>query len=113
MRRSEVGTWRIVEMELWDLDAIELVGPALFEVQADGLGRFSFIAVQGGLDWKPDDDALDERIAFSWEGDDEGDPVSGRGWAKVDDGQLVGRVFFHLGDDSAFRAVRIAAASRS
>ncbi len=25
---SVFGTWQIVEMDVWDLDAIELVGPA-------------------------------------------------------------------------------------
>jgi hypothetical protein len=26
------GRWRIVEMELWDRDAIELLGPAFIEI---------------------------------------------------------------------------------
>jgi hypothetical protein len=44
---------------------------------------------------------------FSWQGSDEGDEVSGRGWAALDaDGTLGGHVYFHLGDDSAFRAER-------
>lgn len=102
-----MGTWRIVEMDLWDLDAIELVGPALVHMRADGHGQFGFIAVEGQLDWKPDLDAPSERIAFTWDGDDEGDRVSGRGWASVsDDDQLIGHIYFHLGDDSGFRAVR-------
>lgn len=44
---------------------------------------------------------------FSWEGQDERDHACGRGWAVVTkDGELTGRIFLHLGDDSAFRAVR-------
>jgi hypothetical protein len=35
------------------------------------------------------------------------DPTCGRGWAKLDaDDRLRGRLFFHLGDDSAFTAMR-------
>ena len=46
-------------------------------------------------------------VEFSWEGQDELDHASGRGWAVVgEDGTLTGRVFFHLGDDSSFSAVR-------
>jgi hypothetical protein len=37
-----VGSWRIVEMELWDSDAIELLGPAFIELKADGTGSFRF-----------------------------------------------------------------------
>jgi hypothetical protein len=104
---SVFGTWRIVEMDVWDLDAIELVGPALMQLRSDGHGQFGFIAVQGQLDWKPDPGSTSERIAFTWEGDDEGERVSGRGWASVDDADhLIGHIYFHLGDDSGFRAVR-------
>ncbi len=45
-----------------------------------------------------------ERVEFSWEGQDELDPASGRGWAVIENGELRGRIFIHLGDDSEFRA---------
>jgi hypothetical protein len=33
--------------------------------------------------------------------------VSGRRWMRIDDdGSLRGRIYFHLGDNSGFRAVR-------
>jgi hypothetical protein len=49
-------------------------------------------------------------VEFSWDGDDEGDQVSGRGWASVVDGETIeGQVLFHLGDDSSFRAKRFSA----
>jgi hypothetical protein len=46
-----------------------------------------------------------ERLEFSWEGTDEMDPLSGRGWAVIQNGQLQGRLFFHEGDDSRFTRV--------
>ena len=65
-----------------------------------------FIAVEGELDCR--DVARDGRpgVEFSWEGHDEYDPASGRGWAVLNpDRSLDGHIYFHLGDDSAFRAV--------
>ncbi len=43
------GPWRIVEMELWDQDAIDLLGPAFIEI-GDNDGTFRFIAVDGWMD---------------------------------------------------------------
>lgn len=46
-------------------------------------------------------------VEFTWEGNDESDPASGRGWAALEeDGSLRGHIYFHLGDDSGFWAVR-------
>lgn len=101
-----VGRWRIVEMELWDVEAIDLVGPGFIEFGSSGQGEFRFIVVHGFLDVRYDDSGDAPRAEFSWEGDDEGDPRSGRGWAAVAaDGSLSGRIFFHNGDDSSFRAI--------
>ena len=97
-----VGTWRIVEMDLWDIDAIDLMEPAFFAFEGDGDGGLQFVAVQGQLDWRTSAQGQADRVEFTWEGDDEGDRVSGRGWAQVDeDGSLRGHIYFHLGDDSA------------
>jgi hypothetical protein len=53
-------------------------------------------------------------VEFSWEGEDEGDQRCGRGWAMLmADGKLEGRLFFHMGDDSAFSAVRTQAKKRA
>lgn len=101
-----VGTWRIVEMELWDRTDFDSVEPAYFTFERNGLGDFQFIAVQGGMDCRfsqRDDKPL---VEFSWIGCDELDPASGRGWAILDGDTITGRIFFHAGDDSAFTAKR-------
>jgi hypothetical protein len=101
------GRWRIEEMDLWDRDALDLVQAASIEFGHDRSGSFGFIAVEGWLDCH--EARIDGRAGaeFSWQGYDEGDPVSGRGWAVLgEDGFLRGRVFFHQGDDSGFRATR-------
>ena len=106
MTRSRlIGRWRIVEMDLWDPDALDLVVPAYFEFDDRGRGRFAFIAVEGDLDCRYIDVDRRARVDFTWEGDDEGDARSGRGWAELEsDGSLRGHFFFHAGDDSGFLA---------
>ncbi len=97
-------------MELWDDEAINLLGPAFIHFGPDNSGSFRFIAVEGWMDVRPT--AKDERpgVEFSWEGNDDGDLTSGRGWASLtEDGSLTGRIFIHLGDDSSFHAVHEAA----
>lgn len=99
-----VGRWRIVEMSGWDRDAIDLVEPGFIEFAGDGAGQFGFIAVRGWLDCRAAEREGRAGVEFSWEGVDEGDQVSGRGWATVVNDSIEGHLFFHLGDDSSFRA---------
>jgi hypothetical protein len=102
---SLTGRWRIVQMSGWDRDAIDLVEPGFIEFAGDGTGQFGFIAVRGWLDcrWVERDGRTG--VEFTWAGDDEGDQVSGRGWASpADGGGIEGHLFFHMGDDSSFRA---------
>jgi hypothetical protein len=98
-----VGTWRITATEVWEKDDLDLAAPAHITFQADGLGDFQVVAVQGEIDARYDGD----RVEFTWAGDDDGTEVSGRGWGEIgEDGKLRGRLYFHLGDDSSFVASR-------
>lgn len=99
------GRWRIVEMDMWDRDAIDLVGPGFIEFADDGTGQFGFIAVRGWMDCRTTERDGRSVVEFSWDGEDEGDQVNGRGWAAlVDDATLEGHLFIHMGNDSGFRA---------
>jgi hypothetical protein len=80
--------------------------PGHFTIKKDGTGEFQFGLVQGEMDCRMETVGLRERIEFSWEGQDELDPESDRGWAMIENGELRGRIFIHLGDDSEFRARR-------
>lgn len=53
-----------------------------------------------------------QRIEFTWHGFDEEDELTGRGHAEIVGGELQGHLYIHLGDESAFRAVGEAAATR-
>ncbi len=45
-------------------------------------------------------------VEFTWDGNDECDPASGHGWAKLQkDGSLSGHIYIHNGEDSGFKAV--------
>lgn len=92
-------------MSEWDHDAIDLIAPGFIEFTEDGTGHFAFIAVRGWLDYRPAERDGRPGVEFTWEGVDEGDQVSGRGRASlVDDAIVEGHLFFHMGDDSSFRA---------
>jgi hypothetical protein len=100
-----MGRWRIVERDLWDRDAIDLLEPGFIEFAGDGTGRFGFIALRGWMHCRSTKRGGRTIVEFSWDGVDEGDQVSGRGWAAVvDDVTLKGHLFIHRGDDSGFRA---------
>jgi hypothetical protein len=107
------GRWRIVEMDQWDQDAIDLVEPGFIELTRDGAGEFGFIAVRGEMDCRWSERDGRPLVEFTWEGNDEMDPASGRGWAVLaEDGTLTGHLFFHLGEDSGFRATPLAEAGK-
>jgi hypothetical protein len=105
--KAFAGRWRIVHMDLWAKDDLDLLGEAFIAFTGASAGEISFMAVNGGLDVRYR--VLDGApfAEFSWQGFDENDEASGRGWARVDgEGRLVGQILFHLGDDSAFVAER-------
>ncbi len=107
MARKYVGRWRITEMELWEKDTIEEEGPGFIEFGKDGLGRFHFGLVDGDLDYRIETVAETELLQFSFLGTDEMTEVSGRGWVRLSGEELEGRLVFHQGDSSTFRASRM------
>ena len=107
------GKWRITEMDLWDQEAIDLLGAAFIEFDGCG-GRFRFIAVDGWMDCKHGQRDGRPHVTFTWEGNDECDPASGRGWATLrKDGSLRGHIYLHHGDDSGFEALPFREKDRS
>ena len=106
MFKPFVGTWSIVEMEAWDQDYVNMEVQGHFTFKKNGTGHFQFGLVQGEMDCSAEIIDGKSRIEFSWEGQDELDPASGRGWAVIEKAELRGRIFFHQGDDSAFQARR-------
>jgi hypothetical protein len=76
LARAFKGRWRIVEMDVWDNDDLDLAEPAHITFEGDNGGSFAFVAVTGQMDVRygaRDGSACAE---FSWEGR----PRLGRSW---------------------------------
>jgi len=104
IEKAYVGKWRITEMEQWDKDFIDLVVQGNITVGDDGLGTLQFGAVEAEIDCRVESVGGVERLEFSFEGEDEGDAVCGRAWGQVTGRTMIGRIYFHMGDDSGFSA---------
>ncbi|MFH1007051.1 MAG: hypothetical protein V1800_06035 [Candidatus Latescibacterota bacterium] len=100
------GKWRIVQMEKWDHEYIDLVFPGNLTLTKNEMGSLHFGAIDADLDFRSEPFEDGVRIDFSLEGEDDGSPVSGRGWAKVTEGKMKGRIFFHFGEESDFVAAQ-------
>jgi hypothetical protein len=101
-----LGRWRILKMELWDKDFIDLVVEGHITFQKKNRGELQFGAVECVLDCRIEKVGEHERIEFSFVGQDEGEEVVGRGWALLEGDRLRGRIYFHCGDESGFLAER-------
>jgi hypothetical protein len=89
--------------EVWDREALDMLVPAHMTFGANGRAQFEMICVVGEMDCEFEED----RVDFTWAGNDEMDEASGRGWAVIKkDGTLRGRIYFHHGDNSSFVARR-------
>ncbi len=100
------GRWRIVQAELWDAEDLDSVVPAHLTLGANGLGEIEMLAISADVDYRVvQRDGL-PGIEFSFDGQEEGDRICGRGWAVFHGDELQGRLFIHRGGDSAFRARR-------
>lgn len=102
--KKYLGKWRILEMEQWDGDFIDLTGQGHITFEKKNRGELQFGAVDCDLDCRIDKIGELERIEFSFVGMDEGDEVSGRGWAVLEGEHLRGRIYFHDGEESGFVA---------
>ena len=102
--KAFIGRWRIVEMDQWDNDYLDLVEPAFIRFGAND-GAFVFGAVKGWLDVRYCTRDGSACVEFSWEGMNDADQAGGRGWAALGTaGRLVGHLFIHNSDDSGFVA---------
>lgn len=110
--KAFAGGWRIVETEVWEEDALDTVQPAFVRFDDECIGSFGMIVIQAGIDCRFGVRDGRPLVEFTFEGDDDGHPCTGRAWATIEpDGKLRGRLFIHLGDDSEFVAERAAPSS--
>ncbi len=104
-----LGFWKIVEIEAWSRNYVDLVAPGFLEFELEDQhlrGGFQFGTVRGWMDARLRDVDGEVFVDWSWDVESDTDPGSGRAWAKLEGDSLVGRIFIHQGDDSAFTATR-------
>ena len=101
-----MGTWRITEMEGWDAAYIDLTGPGHIGIDRKGSGFMHYGDVEADLEYHIEETGNTQRLDFSFQGFDEGDPISGRGWAVVEGTEMVGHIYIHHGDEAPFKAIR-------
>jgi|SRR5579872_737828 len=107
LESSLVGGWRITLMEQWDQSFVDVEVKGFFDFRPNGQGDFQFGYVSGEIVYRQTTRDGKPAIEFSWDGNDEMDTAQGRGWATlVAKNTIEGMVFFHHGDQSAFRATR-------
>jgi hypothetical protein len=87
------------------------LGPAHLTLNRSGQGSLRFLAIEASVDYRMGERDGLPAVEFSFDGTDEGDRISGRGWAVLAD-TLRGRLFFHNGDESGFSAKRQVARGR-
>ena len=98
-----IGRWRIVAADIWERDYLDLCGPAMLDIRADGHGEIAFGALQAGLELAYG--RLD--VSFDWAGSDEMDEVRGSGSAEIlEDGSLEIEFDYQHGDDAILNAER-------
>ena len=100
------GRWRIIETEMWDQEALDLVVPAHITFQADGVGEMQLIAIDASIDYWVEQLDGSPMVEFSWSGFDDMEPTSGRARAVVEGDTMRGKLFIHQGDESKFVARR-------
>jgi hypothetical protein len=93
-------------MEMWDRDLIDAEVQGYIQFNEHEMGLFQFGYVRGSMDCRFSKKDEKDFVEFSWEGNDEMDPASGRGFATVEGDVINGHLFFHEGDDSKFKATR-------
>ena len=72
--KAFVGRWRIVEMDVWDKDFLDLVETAHLTFKGAADGEIAFGALKGFLDIRYGTRDGSASAEFSWEGNDENDP---------------------------------------
>lgn len=100
------GLWHIVSMSAWDEEYLNEEVRAYIRFDDAGRGDFQFGYVQGRMDYRTTVRDGNPAVEFTWEGGDgaDGTPLSGRGWARIDNSKMIGMMYIHDGDDSQFVA---------
>jgi len=92
-------------MSTWDNAYIDLIEPGFITFATRDMGEMAFGVVTATLDCAFD--ASESDVSFTFTGSDEGDEISGEGWAELTEpDKIKGKIEFHNGDETTFNARR-------
>lgn len=77
-----IGRWRIIEMDAWDSEYMDMEVEAFLKIEDNGTGEFQFGLVHGYVNGHFTTRDGKSAVEFSWDGNDEMDPALGRGWGR-------------------------------
>ena len=101
------GKFRITQMDQWDQDFVDAEVPGFILFDRHGRGEFQFGYVTGQMDCEQTDRGGKPAVEWTFDGNDEMDPIMGRGWVVLEeDGSLKGMLTIHNGERSGFIAVK-------
>ncbi len=96
------GRWKIIWMEQWDQEYVNLCKGGHITIDEKGNGEFQFGTVDGSFQI-----ALGQTYFNSeWDGSAEMDEASGDIYGTLEGEELYGDISFYRGDESEYRAVR-------
>jgi len=96
------GQWRIIGLEVWDKDFLDLMGQARITIDASGQGEFFFGCVNGAFSAL----GVEGSLVSRWTGNDEMEEASGEISMDLEpDGSLTGEICLDDGDEAEFHAV--------
>ena len=107
MNKNELlGKWNISEMEMWDNDYINAETSGYIFFDKNNNGEFHFGYVHGFMDCQYIENHGNTIVEFTWNGNDEMEYANGRGFAKINEDGILGKIFIHNGDNSEFKAIK-------
>src|SRR4029453_17854189 len=74
------GRWLIVSTSIWAAEDLDDLGPAQITFGPGQTGELNILAISASVDYRVGTHESAPIVEFSWEGDDDGHPASGRGW---------------------------------
>jgi hypothetical protein len=75
---------------VWEPVTLDEFEPAHLTFGPGGKGELCFIAISASVDYRIGARDGSPIVDFTWAGDDDGSPTSGRGWARKSPRGLVG-----------------------
>jgi hypothetical protein len=104
-RKTIVGKWRIASTSGWDRASVDLVEPGYITFATLDAGEMAFGVVTASLSCAFDKAKTD--VSFEFSGSDEGEEISGEGWAELTESDTIhGEIAFDNGDETEFEARR-------